>query len=44
MRLNCRMLLHMRGQILIWFNGLVTYFTIEATQFVVFLIDMGAQR
>lgn len=43
-RLYRRMLLHVRGQILIWFDGFVAYFTIETTQLVVLLIDVGAQR
>lgn len=44
MSLHRRMFLHVRGQILIWFDGFVAYFTIEAAQLVVLLINVGAQR
>lgn len=42
-RLNRGVLLHVRGQILIWFDGLMAYFTFKLTQLVVLLIDVGAQ-
>lgn len=38
------MFLHVGGKILIRLDGLVTYFAIKSTQFVVLLIDVSPQR